>query len=113
MLMQYILTSFPKYTTSTILRLFLIDYNSFLLFLFGLILIAPSPKFVAAIARSFDTFADHFFGYRLQVVSQSHPRHYIDEECREINAEPTQFGCFVVPGECVVVIVPTLTNSED
>lgn len=55
----------------------------------------------------------HLFRDCFQIVRQSDFGHGVDKHGREVCPVVTKFGRFVVPGEDVVVVVPSFTGSSD
>ena len=86
-------------------------YDGTIPLFFGLILVAPAPEFVATVTRSLHPLPYHIYGYRFQLVGPADFSHRVDEQSGQIHAVLPQFGCLVVPRECVVVIVPAFTQG--
>lgn len=77
-----------------------------------LILVAPAPHLVTAVARSFHAFLHHVLGYALQIVGPTDSREEVNEGRRKVETIIAEFGRLVIPREGMVVIVPTLAEGE-
>lgn len=91
----------------------LVDDNSPISFLLGLVFIPPTPQFVGSIPRSLHPLLDHVIRHCLQIVRPPNFSHSVNKGCGKVRAVFSQFRSFVVPWERMVVVMPTLAHSQD
>lgn len=66
-----------------------------------------------SIAGTQDTFSNHFLGNGLQVVRLTDCGKEIDKAIGKVDSVIDQFGCLVIPWENVMVIVPSLAETQE
>lgn len=77
-----------------------------------LILVPPAPCWMCSVSRSLDSPLDDLVRNHLQIVRPTDFGEEIDESGCIVQPVVTQFGRLVVPGEHVVIIVPSLAECE-
>lgn len=77
-----------------------------------LILVTPAPGRVATIAGALHTLLHNFLRHRLQIVRPPNLGEEIDERRRHVHPVVAELGRLVVPGEHVVIVVPSLAECE-
>lgn len=85
----------------------------FLAFGGALIFVAPAPCGMRTVTRSFNSLLNGVSRHRFQIIGQSNFSHKINEHCRQICTVIAKLGSFVVPWECVMIVVPTFTKCKN
>ncbi len=85
----------------------------FRLHIFQSVLTIFQGERMGAVSCSTSSTANNSFRHGLQVVRPANPGEEIDNRFRRVHVVISQFGCFVIPWENVVIVVPSFTGSQE
>lgn len=77
-----------------------------------LIFVAPAPDIVCPIACPLHSLLHHTGWHALEIVRPADLREEVNESRRCVQTVVAQFGCFVVPWERVMVVVPSFAKGQ-
>lgn len=80
---------------------------------FRLVLVSPSPYFVATISCSEYPFFDHFFRDSFKIIGPAYFGKKVNEESGKVCTIFSKLWRFVVPREGMMIVVPAFTKGKD